>query len=94
MLNLRLASGFALPRPAICPPDFGRGDGHLSRWLQASERLPSGNPRLGSTIVYKEDRTMTLLVDQPVFAGQYFQSLSKLTSRAHLILLADDCKVP
>ena len=57
-------------------------------WQAASALRPKS--QVGSTIVYKKTDYDTL-VDSPVFAGQYFQSL-QLTSRAHLNIVADDAK--
>ncbi len=57
-------------------------------WQAASALRPKSTT--GNTIVYKKTDYDTL-VDSPVFAGQYFQSLP-LTSRVHLNIVADDAK--
>ncbi|MEH6826997.1 M61 family metallopeptidase [Parasphingorhabdus sp.] len=57
-------------------------------WQAASALRPKSTT--GNTIVYEKTDYDTL-VDSPVFAGQYFQSLP-LTSRVHLNIVADDAK--
>ena len=57
-------------------------------WQAASAMRPESVD--GSTYVYQQTDYDTL-VDSPVFAGKYFQT-HKLTSRAHLNIVADDAK--
>ena len=57
-------------------------------WQAASALRPKS--QTGSTIVYQKTDYDTL-VDSPVFAGQYFQTVP-LTSRVHLNIVADDAK--
>jgi predicted metalloprotease with PDZ domain len=57
-------------------------------WQAASALRPKSTT--GNTIVYEKTDYDTL-VDSPVFAGQYFQTIP-LTSRAHLNIVADDAK--
>tara|TARA_R110002012_G_scaffold165912_3_gene328440 strand:- start:8582 stop:10633 length:2052 start_codon:yes stop_codon:yes gene_type:complete len=57
-------------------------------WQAASALRPKSTS--GNSVVYEKTDYDTL-VDSPVFAGQYFQTIA-LTSRVHLNIVADDAK--